>query len=74
MKKIILFLLIACLMLAVCSCKDDAKDELENKQTTAESVDTSTVENGDTATTTTPEETGTESPDPENDPYWTENY
>lgn len=68
MKKLILILVGLVLVLAICSCTDNGKEELKD----GTSVETTADANEKNETVET--EPATASPNPENDPYWTENY
>ena len=77
MKKLVLILVGFALLLTICSCTGNGTENTED----GTSVEVKTDENGtivttgksdeDTAVVTEPL---TESQNPENDPYWTDNY
>ena len=85
MRKIVLFLLALAMMTMLCCCiKDGAalgeknsaetSDVATSANENATTVDADATGSGDKETTTSPLETGTTSPDPENDSNWTDNY
>jgi len=69
MKRFAIILLIVCLMLVFCCCTDNNSDL--GKNSTSGTTDSAS---GDETITTSPVEEGTESPNPENDQHWTDNY
>lgn len=71
MKKIVLILVGFALLLTICSCTGNGTEN------TGTSVEVKTDENGEAVTTGKSNEDTTvvtESQNPENDPYWTDNY
>ena len=84
MKKLVLILVGFALLLTICSCTGNGTENTED----GTSVEVKTDENGEDVTTgksnedtsyksdedTSVTEPATESENPENDPYWTDNY
>lgn len=68
MKKIVLILVGFALLLTICSCTGNGTENTENG--TSAEAETTTEKSDENLSA----ESGTESPNPENDPYWTENY
>ena len=72
MKKIILILVGLALLLTICSCTGNKTEESENgtsDQTVADNESDVTTDGSVEDTTV-----GTESPNPENDQFWTPNF
>ena len=73
MKKIVLVLVGFALLLTICSCTGNGTENTES----GTSVEVKTDENGEDVTTGKSNEDTTvvtESQNPENDPYWTDNH